>query len=49
LKILIRKKKNESEFKFSAEKSDIFSLAVSALCLLFNDVEAESISDLNRG
>jgi hypothetical protein len=35
--------------KISAEKSDIFALAVTAICLMFNEVKAEEISDLGTG
>jgi serine/threonine protein kinase len=41
VKILIKEKKNDSEFKISSEKSDIFALAVTVLCLLNYDVVAD--------
>jgi hypothetical protein len=35
--------------KISAEKSDIFALAVTAICMLFHGVRAEEVSDLKDG
>jgi hypothetical protein len=35
--------------KISAEKSDIFALAITALCMLFHGIRAEEVSDLNDG
>jgi hypothetical protein len=40
---------NLSKFNLSAEKQDIFALAVTAFCLLFYDVRASEISDLKKG
>jgi hypothetical protein len=46
---LFLKKKNNNKFKISAEKCDVFSLAVTALCLLFHDVRARDLTDLDEG
>lgn len=40
LKIYLKNKLNNNKFKISAEKCDLFGLAVTALCLLFHDVKA---------
>jgi hypothetical protein len=41
VKKIIKEKKNDSDFKISSEKSDIFALAVTILCLLNHDVVAD--------
>jgi hypothetical protein len=37
------------EIKKSAEKGDIFSLAITALCLMFHEITAAELSDLEEG
>jgi hypothetical protein len=33
----------------SAEKNDIFGLGVTGICMLFNEVKADDISDITEG
>jgi hypothetical protein len=37
------------ELKKSAEKGDIYALAITAMCLMFHDVKAAELSDLVGG
>jgi hypothetical protein len=49
LKLNLKNKKGSNKIKVSAEKNSIYSLAVTAICLLFHDVTASKISDLKDG
>jgi hypothetical protein len=45
----LENKISNGKFKISENKSDVFSLAVSALCLLFHDLRAKNLTDLDDG
>ena len=49
MKGYLNNKINIGKFKISVEKCDVFSLAVTALCLLFHDLRAKNLTDLDDG